>query len=126
MQPSILIADDDPRFRTTLTRVLEPRGFQTLQASDGEEVLEIVTSQVVHLLLLDYNMPRLTGLETLRLVKRIKGTLPCILISARADETLREQAKSERVFSVLSKPVTSQDVTGTVAQALQSAYGWSE
>ena len=66
--------------------VFAPRGFRILLAGDGEEALHIVRTQVVHLALLDMHMPKLTGLETLRLVKQFKAMLPCILMSAHWDE----------------------------------------
>jgi two-component system, response regulator PdtaR len=122
--PLILITDDDPHFRETLSELFLPRGFKTLLASDGEEALDIVTSQDVHLLLLDNNMPRLTGLETLRRVKQINAQLPCILLSARMDDVLREQAQQAQAFSVLPKPVSRGDLTSAVDHALRMAYGW--
>ena len=123
-QPSILITDDDQHFRETLGHVLALCGFRTLLASDGEEAVQIVQSAEVHLLLVDMNMPKLTGLETLRLVKQIKAMLPCILLSARMDESLRAEAVRERAFSVLSKPVSRRQITRTVQHALQATYGW--
>ena len=104
--PSILITDDEPDFREALRSAFEPRGFRTLLASDGEEALQIVRNEEVHLVLLDMHMPRLTGLETLRLVKQFRAMLPCILLSARLDEMIVEQARLAHAFSVLSKPFT--------------------
>ena len=121
---SILITDDDPHFRETLSELLLPRGFRTILASDGQEALDIVTSEDVHLLLLDNNMPRLSGLETLRQVKQIKAALPCILLSARMDDNLREQAVQAQAFSVLPKPVTRGQITSAVEAAFREAYGW--
>ena len=122
--PSLLITDDDPGFRETLQVVFEPEGFRTLLAGTGEEALDIVRTQEVHLVLLDMHMPRLTGLETLRLLRQFKAMLPCILLSARLDERIIEQAQRAQAFSVLSKPVTRGQLTGVVRQALQRTYHW--
>jgi CheY-like chemotaxis protein len=122
--PSLLITDDDPDFRQTLQGVFEPQGFRTLLAGDGEEAIHIVRTQEVHLVLLDVHMPKLTGLETLRLVKQFKALLPCILLSAQWDELLLEQARLAQAFSVLSKPVTLRQITGAVRQALERTYAW--
>ena len=113
---SILITDDDLNFRETLRTVFEQRGFRTLLAGDGEEALDIVRRESVHLLLLDMHMPRLTGLETLRRVKQFNSIVPCILLSANADQRLVEQAMLAQAFAVLSKPVTQRTITATVAQ----------
>ncbi len=123
--PSLLITDDDAAFRETLQEVLEPQGFRTLLAGDGEEALQIVRNEVVHVALFDMHMPRLTGLETLRLVKQIKAMLPCILLSANVDELIVEQARREHAFSVLAKPITRRQLTGIVRQALEQTYHWT-
>jgi CheY-like chemotaxis protein len=122
--PSLLITDDDPAFRETLRVVFEPEGYRTLLAGTGEEALEIVRNQEVHLLLLDMHMPKLTGLETLRQVKQFRAILPCILLSAHLDELIVEQALLAHAFSVLSKPVTRRQITGIVRQALERTYNW--
>ena len=122
--PSLLISDDDLSFRETLESVFAPRGFRVFLAGDGEEALHIVRTKEVHLALLDMHMPKLTGLETLRLVKQFKAMLPCILMSAHWDELLIEQAHSAHAFLVLPKTVTVRQITGAVWQALERTYHW--
>ena len=122
--PSLLITDDDLGFRETLRGVLEPQGFRTLMAESGEQAIDVVRHQEVHLVLLDMHMPRLTGLETLRLVKQIKAVLPCIILSANADDELREEARRAEAFSVLSKPISRINLTNIVRVALRRTYNW--
>jgi CheY-like chemotaxis protein len=122
--PSLLITDDDQAFRETLQGVFEPQGYRTLLAGDGEEALSIVRREEVHLVLLDMHMPKLTGLETLRQVKRFKSILPCILLSAQLDDLLIEQARLAQAFSVLAKPVTMRQITRVVRLALERTYNW--
>lgn len=124
MTPSILITDDDLEFRETLGGIFAPLGYRTLMAGDGEEALDIVRNDEVDLLLLDNNMPKLTGLETVHRIHGLARRLPCILLSARMDDSLRKQAELARVFSVLSKPVTRLQITSAVDQALKQTYGW--
>ncbi len=121
--PSLLITDDDRDFRETLRSLFEPR-FRTLVAGDGQEALEIVLRQEVHLVLLDMHMPKLTGLETLRRVKLFKSRLPCILLSAALDETIIRQAEQAEAFSVLPKPISRQQLTSTVEAAMRRTYNW--
>jgi CheY-like chemotaxis protein len=122
--PSLLITDDDPGFRETLRVIFEPKGFRTLLAGDGDEALKIVRTETVHVVLLDMHMPRLTGLETLRLLKQFRAMLPCILLSAQLDELIIEQARLAHAYSVLSKTVTIGQITGAVRQALERTYAW--
>jgi CheY-like chemotaxis protein len=124
--PSLLITDDDRDFRETLRGVFEPRGFRTLLAADGEEALDVLTRERVHLALLDMHMPRLTGLETIRRIRQLHFdvVLPCILISAALDAAIEEEARRQRTFSILAKPIRLREITGIVQQAMIETYDW--
>ncbi|MFZ5833109.1 MAG: response regulator [Planctomycetota bacterium] len=122
--PRLLITDDDASFRETLREAFQPQGYETLLAGDGEEALQIVRTREVHVVLLDMHMPKLTGLETLRQVKRLRGLLPCILMSAELSERIVEEARQERAYSVLSKPVTMRQLTRLIDCALEQIYNW--
>lgn len=122
--PSLLITDDDLEFRQTLCGVFEPLGLRVLSAGDGEEALQIVHTEEIHLLLADMHMPKLTGLEMIRQVKQFKSAIPCILMSADLDDLLIEQAFRLHTFDVLAKPVGFRQVTGVVRQALRRIYDW--
>src|SRR3974390_1271825 len=122
--PSLLISDDDLNYRETLENVFAPRGFRIFLAGDGEEALNIVRTQEIHLALLDMHMPKLTGLETLRLGKQIKSMLPCLFVSAQWDDGLMEQARLAHAFLVLPKTIPLRQITGAVWQALERTYSW--
>lgn len=122
--PSILITDDDHDFRETLCGVFVPRGYRTLLAGDGEEAIRTVLTQEVHLVLMDMHMPRITGVDAIRKVKRFRADLPCILLSAALDEHIVRDAEAARAFSVLPKPVSQKQITAAVEAALRTAYGW--
>ena len=85
--------------------------------------MQIARCNQVHLALLDMHMPKLTGLETLRLLRQMRS-IPCILMSAHLTELLIEQAIQARAFSVLRKPITRCQITRAVHQALQRTYDW--
>lgn len=120
---SILITDDDRDCREVLREIVEPEGYRTLLAASGEEALDIVRQERVHLALLDMHMPRLTGLETLQLVHEINAVLPCILVTADASELLIRQAFRARAYSIIPKPVSKNVVLYTVVRALGRVYG---
>src|SRR5205814_10595872 len=106
-----------------LRSIVEPEGFHTLLAASGEEALAIVHEEPVHLALFDMNMPTLTGLETLQLVRQINAVLPCILVTADASEGLIRRALNAHAYSVIAKPVSKNVVLYTVVRALVRAYG---
>jgi CheY-like chemotaxis protein len=123
VQPySILITDDDPSCRETLREIFEPRGFRTLLAESGEEAIDIVKDRDVHVALLDMNLPRMTGLETMSIVHQMKQSLPIILISAEHDDHLLRRALSAHAYSVLAKPFSTNLVIYIVTRALEKFY----
>lgn len=120
--PRLLISDDDRDFRETLRSVFETRGYSTVLAANGEEAVNVVKSECVHVVLIDMHMPKLTGLEAISQIKEVQTGVPCILISAAMDDVIREQATD--AFSLLEKPVSFKAVTSTVNLALEQTYGW--
>lgn len=121
-RPSILITDDDPLVRETFRDIFEPAGFTTLLAESGEEAIDIVKDHDVHLALMDMHLPKLTGLETINIVRQIKGIIPMILISGESDDNLLRKALSAHAFCVLAKPVSRNVVIYVVTRALEKYY----
>lgn len=123
--PNLLITDDDRAFRETVRSVLERFGCQTFLANDGQEALEIVLNHPVHLALMDVHMPRLGGIETLIRVRQQGLKLPCILMSAALDDSIREAAAQIDDVSVIAKPMRVRDLSSVVAETLAIRYGWT-
>ena len=126
-EPRLLIADDDRDFRESLGEVFQRRGFETELAADGCEAVEIVQSAAdVHIVLLDVHMPRLTGLQALHQIRSmVSAALPCVLMSAQLDADIVAEAESLEISTVLAKPFSLKDVTGTVERILNDQYGWT-
>jgi CheY-like chemotaxis protein len=120
---SVLIADDDVQCRETLREIVEPEGYRALLASSGEEALDIVREEPVHLALFDLHMHRLTGLETVQLAHEINDLLPCILVTADATAEVMREAFNVRAYSVIPKPVSRNVLLYTMVRALMKVYG---
>lgn len=121
---SILIADDDRGNREALSELLKAKGFNTVQAADGGEAVEIVQVNLVHLVLFDMHMPRLTGLEAWNVLRQtLNRVLPAVLMTADATTELMRQAFQAQVYSVIPKPVNANIVLHTLTQALHKVYG---
>ena len=117
---SVLIADDNDECRETLRDIVEPEGYRTVLASSGEEAIEIIRVEAIHVALLDVQMPRMTGLETVEIVHQINALLPCILVTANATQEIIRQAFQVRAYSVIPKPVSKNILLYTMLQALKA------
>jgi len=119
---SILITDDDPAAREILREIVAPQGYRTLMAESGEEAIDLIRQHEVHLALMDMHLPRLSGLETMAIVRQIRGVIPAILITADQDDDLMRRALSEHAFCVLAKPVSKHVVIYVVHKAIEKYY----
>lgn len=120
---SILVTDDDRGSRETLADLLAERGFSTITAGSGEEAIDIVRVEIIHLVFFDMHMPRMTGLEALQQVRLFNELLPAILVTADATGQLIRQALQAQVFSVIPKPLNKNVVLHTLTRALNEVYG---
>jgi CheY-like chemotaxis protein len=119
---SILVADDDLAARDALREIIEPEGYRTLLAEDGEQALEIVRHQVIHVAMFDVHMPKLTGLETLQILRSFNQMLPVILITGDSSAGLIRQAIQAQAYSVIPKPVSKNILLHTLFRALGRTY----
>lgn len=89
MQPvktqKILIVDDDPQISMLMTAILGSSGFEICVAESGSQALKMIGSQKPHLVLLDINMPGLSGLETLEIVRKSDDYTSVVLVSGNSD-----------------------------------------
>lgn len=121
---SVLIADDDRGNRETLAEFLDKRGFRTVLAEDGSRAVELVQVELIHLVMVDLNMPRLTGLEALAVIRQsLNKILPAVLMTADANSDVIRRAFQAHVFSVIPKPVNANIVLNTLTRALAQVYG---
>jgi CheY-like chemotaxis protein len=105
---TILVADDDPTIVRLLTLSLEPSGFRVLTASDGETALRLARAERPALLLLDWQMPGLSGVEVTRMLREdadpyLRG-LPVVLITAQAGVENTAVGFAAGVTDYLTKP----------------------
>ena len=117
---TILLADDDAQMRRLVRTVLEREGFLVIEASDGLDTLEAIDSKAVDLVLLDHDMPRLTGLGVLEELRARVATagLPVIMLTARTDDT-ESHALELGAQDYLTKPVQPRSLVARVKAVLK-------
>ena len=101
----VLVVDDEPGARELLTEFVTAKGYEVITASNGEEALRRVKEDRPHLILLDVNMPRMSGLEVLRRVREIDQEVGVIMVTALHEEETGRQALTLGAFDYITKPL---------------------
>lgn len=101
---SILIIDDETIIIRALTRALEKEGFSVLFSQDGEAGFEKITKENPSLILLDFLMPKLNGLEVLEKMQKTHIQIPVIFMTAYGDRETQKLSKKFGVSAYLTKP----------------------
>lgn len=123
----ILLVDDDPDIRVILRSVLESYGYLCEEACNGLEALEKIKTKNYALILLDYSMPVLNGLEVIQRLGQDSGCCrpQVVMMTANSGHDLRVQALAAGATAVLSKPFDIDHVMLTIGRALQHRHSSS-
>lgn len=116
----ILIIDDDEWNRQIMKETLKKEGYTLLEAVDGESGITIVRKENPDVVITDYLMPGLNGLEVLMEVRKIRNNLPVILLTGFGDVGLTIKSIQMGAFDYLEKPVKSSHLKTVVREALNS------
>ncbi len=108
--PTAVIADTDPTLRETFRQFLTQRGYIVHAAPDGPEALRLLQTEHPQVLLLDNNLPGMTGLDVLRYVQAHSPQVGVILIAEDLDKATCEAARALGVRACLEKPVAPPDL----------------
>jgi len=102
---NILIVDDEDTVRDSLSAVLEREGYTVHQASGGEEGLEILKAIPIKLVISDYNMPGMTGVDFLKLVRERNPSVVRIMLTGDPDpQTIIRSINEGEVYRFIKKP----------------------
>ena len=116
---TILIVDDNPDIVHFLWEaVLQPAGYNMLQASDGVSGLEIALLRQPDLVMLDMGLPRLHGLQVLDALRKAGSQVPVIFMTVFGSETIAVNVFRMGVRDYLSKPFTAQQAEEAISRAL--------
>ena len=121
MQPYILVMEDEDALATLLQYNLEKEGYDVTVAADGEEGLLQVDERLPDLVLLDWMLPKLSGIEVCR---RLRGraetrNLPIIMLTARGEETDRVRGLDTGADDYMTKPFSMTELTARIRAVLR-------
>ena len=121
---AILVVDDQQPMRKTIAYILRQEGLKNLNfAEDGETAWSIINHDPVDMVLLDWNMPRMSGLELLTRIRRSEqyGRLPVVMITAEANEEHVLAAIDAGVTNYVVKPFAPATLVKKMHEAFELA-----
>jgi two-component system alkaline phosphatase synthesis response regulator PhoP len=115
----VLIADDEAHIRLLMRSILA-KDYIVLEASDGEEAVDVARTERPNLILMDIMMPKLDGVGACNIIKSDSTTkgIPVIMVSARGDKVDQEYAKDMGADGYMIKPFSSWELLYTVNSLL--------
>ncbi len=113
-----VIADDEPRLRQVLCRLMTSDGFDCVEAANGVEALAAVREETTQLLLSDLRMPEMDGFQLLSQMREHHPDTAVVMITAVADVDMAVKALANGATDYLTKPFNLDEVSARVAQAL--------
>ena len=123
MSPRVLVVEDEPPLAELLRYNLEDEGFETEVARDGREALFALDERRPDLVVLDWMLPELSGLDVCRTVRRKPELrdIPVILLTARAEERDRVRGLDAGADDYISKPFSPRELTARIRAVLRRA-----
>lgn len=122
----VLVVDDEPRMRKLVKDFLTVKGFQVVEAGDGEEAIDVFFDQKdIALILLDVMMPKMDGWEVCRTIRKY-SQVPIIMLTARGEEQDELQGFSLGVDEYISKPFSPKILVARVEAILRRSSTMSQ
>jgi len=116
----VLLVDDDESFLTIVTKTIESWGYDTIPVSSGREAINVVKKGDAGIIILDYKMPDMDGLATLKEIRKINSEIPVIMFSAIAGETIEGESELDVCFFI-PKHSTVTNVVESLRTAIRIA-----
>ena len=120
MSSTIIIVDEEEELRENLQDLLEFKGYDVVTYTSGEEILDHFESVKADLVLLDFQLPGLNGIDVLIQIKEKMPSLPVALVTASSQPQTLEQASRYGVDRIVMKPYSCQEILQAVNELLQS------
>lgn len=117
---TILLVDDEPNLRHLVRTTLDESDYRILEAADGAAALEVTKIERPELILLDWMMPEVSGIDVLKELRANPATasLPVVMLTAKGQEADRQQALALGVQAFLIKPFSPLELLSRVEELL--------
>lgn len=114
----ILVTDDSKAMRMIVVRTLRQAGMaghDIIEAENGREALDIVKAQGIDLVLSDWNMPEMTGIDLLKALRAAGSAVPFCFVTSEGSDEMRELAQQAGAMGLIAKPFTPEAFADTLA-----------
>ena len=120
-QKTILVADDESHILHVVSLKLRNAGYRVITAHDGQEALVAAQQERPHLLITDYHMPQLSGLELCRKLKQDPSLprIPVIMLTARGYHLEPHDTEQSGILRMISKPFSPRHLLAAVNEVLE-------
>lgn len=110
-----LLVDDSGTMRKIQRRTLEKLGFcDVLEAEDGEQALEVIAHRPPDVVLTDWNMPKMNGLELVKAIRQSNRSMPILMVTTEAQKSRVLEAISAGINDYLIKPFTPESLAAKI------------
>lgn len=119
----ILVADDSTAMRMIVVRTLRQAGMSghdIVEAEDGQQALTMVDTEAPDVILSDWHMPNMTGLEFLRALRAKGSAIPFCFVTAEGSAEMRDVATSSGALGLIPKPFTPEQFNEILGKAVPS------
>ncbi len=116
----ILLIDDDPAVRGLISSILRKKGMDVVLAKEGNEGLQLVQNENPDLVVCDFQMPGMNGLEVLDQIKKNNPQIPVIILTAYGDAALTIQSMQTGAFDFIEKPINPRELLEVTKNALKT------
>jgi DNA-binding response OmpR family regulator len=115
----VLLVDDEPYIVEMLASEMQERGIEFLSTSNGNDALEMIEKKNPSVIVSDYKMPGLNGIELLKYLRNLGSHAPVIWITGNADDETRKEAWKLGAFHLFRKPFDPGEVASEIVKALR-------
>jgi two-component system chemotaxis response regulator CheY len=121
MPATILTADDSPSMRQMIAFTLQNAGYAVIEAVDGKDALERLSSAPVQMLITDLNMPNIDGIELIRQVRALPQYryVPIIMVTTESEEGRKQQGRAAGATGWIVKPFRAEQLVAVAKRFLK-------
>ena len=122
-QTKVLLVDDEVEFAKALTERLQLRDYDATSVSRAEDAFAVIQNDSPDVILLDFRMPGIDGLEALKRIKKMKHSIEIIMLTGLEDSASIEEAKKNGAFECIVKPADIDEIIAKIEDAKAKSSG---